>query len=319
MVEKMWPVLWTLCAVWVTVDAISVETPQDVLRATWGKSVTLPCTYSTSATDRSGFIQWDKLLRSHSERVVIWKFVTKIYIYGDLYENRVNISDNAEQSDASITISQLTMDDNGTYECSVSLMSDLDGTSKSRVRLLVLVPPSEPDCSIEGETIIGNNIQLTCQSKEGSPAPQYSWRSYNILNEERPLAQPVSGQPVSLKNISTDTSGYYICTSSNEVGTESCNITVAVRPPSMNVALYAGIAGGVAVALVIIGIIIYCCCCRGTNDKAEDKEDARPNRAAYQEPPEQLRELSRGREEEEEDRHEDQRSSTRGSPDAPGR
>lgn len=25
-------------------------------------------------------------------------------------------------------------------------------------------------------------------------------------------------------------SGYYICTSSNEVGTESCNITLSVRP-----------------------------------------------------------------------------------------
>lgn len=50
------------------------------------------------------------------------------------------------------------------------------------------VPPSTPDCGIEGETVIGNNIQLTCQSKEGSPAPQYSWKSYDILNKERPAA-----------------------------------------------------------------------------------------------------------------------------------
>lgn len=48
------------------------------------------------------------------------------------------------------------------------------------------VPPSKPDCAIEGETVIGNNIQLSCQSKEGSPAPQYSWKSYDILNKERP-------------------------------------------------------------------------------------------------------------------------------------
>uniref|UniRef100_A0A2K6FEW4 Cell surface A33 antigen n=1 Tax=Propithecus coquereli TaxID=379532 RepID=A0A2K6FEW4_PROCO len=316
-VGKMWPVLWTLCAVWVTVDAISVETTQDVLRAARGASVTLPCTYHTSATDRNGLIQWDKLLRSHSEKVVIWNFETKTYTYGDLYENRVNISKNAEQSDASVTISQLTMDDNGTYECSVLLMSDLEGTSKSRARLLVLVPPSIPDCSIQGETIIGNDIQLTCQSQEGSPAPQYSWKRYDILNQEQSLTQPVSGQPLYLKNISTDTSGYYICTSSNDVGTTSCNITVAVRLPSMNVALYAGIAGGVAAAFIIIGIIIYCCCCRG-KDQAEDKEDARPNRADYQEPPEQLTELSRGREEEDNYRHEDPTSSGRESPDPPG-
>ncbi|XP_008049648.1 cell surface A33 antigen [Carlito syrichta] len=305
------------CCVWVTVDAISVKTPQEVIQATRGKSATLPCTYQTSAPDRNGFILWDKLLMSHTEQVVLWNFLTETPMYGSLYENRVNISGNAGQSDASITISQVTMDDNGTYECFVSLMSDLYGTSKSRIRLLVLVPPSKPDCSIQGEPIIGNNIQLTCQSQEGSPAPQYSWKSYDILNQERPLAQPVSGQPVLLKNISTDMSGYYICTSTNNVGVESCNITVSVRPPSMNVALYAGIAGGVAAALIVLGIIIYCCCCRG-NNKAEDGEDARPNRADYQEPLEQLKEFSSGRKEEEDYRHEDQRSSGHESPDHSG-
>ncbi|XP_068394454.1 cell surface A33 antigen isoform X1 [Eschrichtius robustus] len=316
---KMQPVLWMLCAVWVTVHAISVETPKDVLRAARGKSVTLPCTYQSSSLDREGFIQWDKLLRSHTERVLIWTFLTKTYIYGELYENRVNVSSNVEQSDASITIDRLTMDDNGTYECSVSLLLDLDGVSKSRVRLLVLVPPSKPDCSIKGETVIGNNIQLTCQSKEGSPAPQYSWRSYDVLHQERQVA-PVTGQIFSLKNISTEMSGYYICTSSNDVGTESCNITVAVRPPSMNVALYAGIAGGVAAALIIIGIVVYCCCCRETG-KAEDAEVTRPNRAGYQEPPEQLTELSRRQEEEGEDdyRNEDQRDPSRESLDQAGR
>lgn len=70
--------------------------------------------------------------------MLIWRFSTQDYVYGDLYKNRVNVSGNAEQSDASITIGQLTMDDNGTYECSVSLLTDLEVTSKARVRLLVL-------------------------------------------------------------------------------------------------------------------------------------------------------------------------------------
>ncbi|XP_045838353.1 cell surface A33 antigen [Meles meles] len=310
MVGKLQPVLWTLCAVWVTVAAIFVETPQEILRAARGKSVTLPCTYQTSVSNRNGFIQWDKLLRSHSERVLIWEFSKKTSISGDLYKNRVNISSEAEHSDASITIGQLTMDDNGTYECSVSLIEDLAGTSKSRVRLLVLVQPSKPDCAIEGETVIGNNIQLTCQSKEGSPAPQYSWKSYDVLNKERP-APAVTGQTLSLKNISTDMSGYYICTSSNEVGTESCNITVAVRLPSMNVALYAGIAGGLAAAFIVLGLVIYCCCCRRGKDEAED---TKPNRMIYQKPPEQVRELQTEQEEEDDYRQEDHRSTGRESP-----
>ncbi|XP_006876063.1 PREDICTED: cell surface A33 antigen [Chrysochloris asiatica] len=294
--------------VWVTVNAITVETPENALRAARGKSVTLPCTYQTSTSDRNGVIQWDKLLKSHSENVVIWKFQTKDYVYGNLYENRVTISSNAEQSDASITINQLTMEDNGTYDCTVSLMADLGGKSKSRVRLLVLVPPSKPECGIKGEMVIGNNIELTCQSKEGSPTPQYSWKSYNILNQERPLAQPVTGQTFPLKNITTDMSGYYICSSSNEVGVESCNITVSVRPPSMNVALYVGIAVGITAVLIIIGIIAYCCCCRDKG-KPEDKEGARPDRKIYREPQDQIREFSRGRDEEDNYRQEDQRRS----------
>lgn len=64
--------------------------------------------------------------------------MAKKYIYGNRYENRVRVSNDAELSNASVTIDQLTMDDNGTYECSVSLMSDQDITARSRVRLLVL-------------------------------------------------------------------------------------------------------------------------------------------------------------------------------------
>lgn len=44
---------------------------------------------------------------------------------------------------------------------------------------------------------------------------------------------------------------------------------------SMNVALYAGIAGGVVAAFIVLGIIIFCCCCR-QKDKVDDNEDARP-------------------------------------------
>ncbi|XP_010632243.1 cell surface A33 antigen [Fukomys damarensis] len=315
----MQPALWMLCAVWVTIDAISVETPQDTLRAARGQSVTLPCSYSTSALDREGFIQWDKLLRSHTEKVVTWTFRTQAYIYGSLYENRVKMAGNAEQSDASVTIEQLSMDDNGTYECSVSLLSDLQGTSKSRVRLLVLVPPSTPDCSIEGETVIGNNIQLTCQSAEGSPAPEYSWKSYDSERRERALRSAASGQSLLLKNISTDTSGYYTCFSSNEMGTSTCEIALTVRPPSMNVALYAGIAAGVVVTLIIIGVVAYFCCCREKDKKggtAEDKAGARPNRAIYHEPPEQMQEFSREQKEdyEEEAGQEDQKLPGRQSP-----
>ncbi|NXQ24808.1 GPA33 protein, partial [Alaudala cheleensis] len=138
------------------------------------------------------------------------------------------------------------------------------------------VAPSKPECNIVGTPQYGETINLTCYSREGSPTPTYSWKSYNgccchflpCFNSFLfwPDLYFTTGQQITLKNISADTSGFYICTSKNVVGTEFCNMTVSVVPPSMNIALYAGIIGGVVAAIVVIGIIAYCCCCRAGKD-----------------------------------------------------
>lgn len=63
-----------------------------------------------------------------------------------------------------------------------------------------------------------------------APSPSCLHSAVVLSPDPDSPSSPVVGQTLSLKNISTDTSGYYLCTSSNEVGTESCNITVTVRP-----------------------------------------------------------------------------------------
>uniref|UniRef100_A0A8C5T472 Glycoprotein A33 n=1 Tax=Malurus cyaneus samueli TaxID=2593467 RepID=A0A8C5T472_9PASS len=156
------------------------------------------------------------------------------------------------------------MEDNGTYACSVRLRND-PPRETAFLDLFVLVAPSKPECKILGTPQYGQTINLTCVSHEGSPKPKYTWESFNIQNEPRVLPNP-EGQQITLKNISADTSGFYICTSKNVVGTEFCNMTLSVMPPSMNIALYAGIIGGVVAAIVVIGIVAYCCCCRTGKD-----------------------------------------------------
>ncbi|XP_072504846.1 cell surface A33 antigen [Notamacropus eugenii] len=304
MVGKMRPLLFILSALWGTAYTISVRTPTKVLRAARGQSATLPCMYETTLATRSGFIQWDKPLMDPPDQVVLWSFSSNQYTFGNRYTDRVNLTGNYMYDDASITIGQLTMDDNGTYECLLMLDGDLTQNRQARMELLVLVPPSKPDCSIEGETIYGNNILLKCESKEGSPTPQYSWKSFDIQNKERLLSPPATEKTLLLKNISDATSGYYICTSTNEMGSASCNITVAVRLASMNVALYAGVAGGVVAALIIIGIIAYCCCCKSE----KEKDNERPVRKDYEAPAEQMREIQR-KDDDEEDRAQDRRNS----------
>ncbi|NXC05375.1 GPA33 protein, partial [Orthonyx spaldingii] len=180
--------------------------------------------------------------------------------YGQGYAHRLQFSGDADSGDLGITLSAVTMEDNGTYVCSVRLRNDPPPRA-ALLDLFVLVAPSKPECKILGTPEYGQTINLTCVSHEGSPTPKYTWKSYNVQNEPRVL-QNTEGQQITLKNISADTSGFYICTSTNVVGTEFCNMTVSIVPPSMNIALYAGIIGGVVAAIVVIGIIAYCCCCR---------------------------------------------------------
>ncbi|NXC94296.1 GPA33 protein, partial [Certhia familiaris] len=184
--------------------------------------------------------------------------------YGEGYEHRTEFSGDVDNGDISITIRAVTMEDNGTYACNVRLRNDYPPQS-ALLDLFVLVAPSKPECKILGTPEYGQTINLTCASHEGSPTPKYTWQSFNVQNEPRVLPH-TEGQQITLKNISADTSGFYICTSTNVVGTEFCNMTVSVVPPSMNIALYAGIIGGVVAAIVVIGIIAYCCCCRASKD-----------------------------------------------------
>lgn len=114
---------------------------------------------------------------------------------------------------------------------------------------------------------------------------------------------------MSLYNISKETSGYYICTSTNKIRSATCNITLAVMPremkqlswnvefhknaslqqcvtkcvtlifrlfnpaASMKIGSTAGIIGGVAALLTVV-IITICCCYCGKKKLKEEEEHA---------------------------------------------
>ncbi|XP_040195018.1 cell surface A33 antigen [Rana temporaria] len=259
-----------LCAVLVAVCALNVQTPQKVVEAPRGKSATLPCTYQTTAPDTlGGNAIWYK--EPDQIEAISTFFGAGVNHSDPAYEGRVAFTGNVYTNDATIVIDKLTMEDNGTYRCEINIPKDRTGTRQAKMELVVLVTPSKPECAIVGTAEYGQAIQLTCASKEGSPPPAYTWESYTPQNVPRPLpaTATIEGGVLSLKNISMETSGFFICTSKNRIGQDSCNMTLAVMPPSMNIALYAGVIGGSLAGIIVIGIIAYCCCCR---DK-EDKED----------------------------------------------
>ncbi|NXC26740.1 GPA33 protein, partial [Campylorhamphus procurvoides] len=143
--------------------------------------------------------------------------------YDKGYENCTQFS-----GDVSITIKEVTMEDNGMYVCSICLRNNIPRQSMV-MSLIVLVAPSKPDCRILETPPYGHTIKLTCISQEGSPKPIYTWKSFNIQNEPHAL-ENTEGEQITLKNISVDNSGFYVCTSTNVVGLEFCNMTVSTVP-----------------------------------------------------------------------------------------
>ncbi|KAE8621269.1 hypothetical protein XENTR_v10004745 [Xenopus tropicalis] len=220
---------YILCAVLATVSAITVDTPNKIVEAARGKNATLPCTYQSVADKTGSIIGWKKF---DTQDEVISYYSGGDRTYGDAYTGRVSFIGDPGVNNVGITMTQLTMQDNGTYQCEVIIPKDRKGTPTAKMDLVVLVAPTKPICGIEGTSEYGQDIKLKCNSVEGSPVPDYQWTSYNPQNAPRqlPLTSVREGSDLKLKNISADTSGYYICVSKNKVGEESCNITVVVMP-----------------------------------------------------------------------------------------
>ncbi|XP_059409363.1 glycoprotein A33 (transmembrane), paralog a, partial [Carassius carassius] len=215
--------------------------------------------------------------------VVAYFSTGKITIYTK-YKGRANIVVDMVKGTANLELQSVTSADTRDYECKVQDPEDEEGRLSDKTNLMVLVAPSKPICTVVGKTEYFENIQLKCHSEEGMPSPVYKWESYNVNNVLRPLPLKATDQigVLSLLNISMDTSGYYICTSTNEIKSAMCNVTLRVNPPSMNIASTAGIIGAVVAVALVVGIIICCCCyCRRRREKAEEFAMVKPEGGEY--------------------------------------
>uniref|UniRef100_A0A3B3UUF4 Glycoprotein A33 n=1 Tax=Poecilia latipinna TaxID=48699 RepID=A0A3B3UUF4_9TELE len=175
--------------------------------------------------------------------------------------------------EATLLLKKLTMEDSRHYQCSVRIPNDDEGTPIASTSVLVLEPPSKPVCTLQGRAEYFADITLTCKSEEGSPAPVYSWTSYSIENLPRQFPPKTTQEDgvLSLFNVTKETSGFFICLSKNNVGSASCNFTLAVMPPSRGFASTGIIIAAVAAGLLALGIIIFCCCRRKNKNEADDE------------------------------------------------
>ncbi|KAK7882453.1 hypothetical protein WMY93_028627 [Mugilogobius chulae] len=123
------------------------------------------------------------------------------------YEGRAFLDVNSSERKSVLSLTKVTMEDNGNYQCSVMIPGDDEGTPSALTFILVL--------------------------EEGA---------------------------LSLFNISREMSGFYVCTSTNRIGSASCNFTLAVMPGGSMSGATAGIIGGVVGAVLLLAVLIFCCC-----------------------------------------------------------
>uniref|UniRef100_UPI0037E9A1DB cell surface A33 antigen-like n=1 Tax=Semicossyphus pulcher TaxID=241346 RepID=UPI0037E9A1DB len=270
--------------------ALQVNIPDEIYEHARGDNISLPCSFTSKNLGGLVVISWSvKEIKANAKEILILTYYSSkgITDIKAIYEGRVSMDVDVPKGQANLKLNSITLGDNKIFECRVQIPGDDEGKPADTTRLVVLVAPSTPICKIQGKAEYGQNINLTCKSKEGSPAPTYSWESRDVRNVPRVATPRATTNGIkSLYNISKETSGYYICTSKNKIRSATCNLTLAVMPPSMTLGS-AGIIGIVvaAVAALIIGIIIYCCCCRkkkqqeeyamGVREEYTDKEPAR--------------------------------------------
>ncbi|KAM9583169.1 immunoglobulin superfamily member 11 isoform 3-T3 [Trichechus inunguis] len=141
------------------------------------------------------------------------------------------------------------------------------------------VPPSAPHCQIQGSQDIGSDVILLCSSEEGIPRPTYLWEKLDNTLKLPPTATQDQVQgTVTIRNISTLSSGLYRCVASNAIGTSTCLLDLQVIPPHpRSIGLIAGAIGTGAVIIIFCVVLIFGAFFYWRSKNKEEEEEEIPN------------------------------------------
>ncbi|XP_067405813.1 V-set and immunoglobulin domain-containing protein 1 [Emydura macquarii macquarii] len=272
------------------ISGVTVTVPENTVNVTVGGNATLLCTYTTTGSLNSLFIQWsfysakekqpqthfpchniqsmDEKSVNHCQKTVYvtdargrcsWKHQIYYFQNGQAYEygafkNRINGSTN--QGNASIIISNMQPSDTGFYTCEVFNPQDSNGQNQKSVAVSVLVKPSQPHCSLRGIPETGHLISLSCYSEEGMPAPTYLW--YRVLGDTlKPVTEQLNTKTglLIIGNLTTFENGYYRCIANNSLGNSTCEIDLTSTHSEGG--LIAGALIGAILGAIVICIIVW--------------------------------------------------------------
>uniref|UniRef100_A0A671PS48 Immunoglobulin superfamily member 11-like n=1 Tax=Sinocyclocheilus anshuiensis TaxID=1608454 RepID=A0A671PS48_9TELE len=218
----------------VCVRALEVTVSQSSVQVARGQAAVLPCTFTTSAALNNLYIIWmvTPLANANQPEQVIIYQGGQVFSLANHMNGRVGFVSTMPSTSASIFINNTQLSDTGTYQCLVNNLPDRGGRNIGVIGLTVLVPPSIPSCRIQGSLDVGSDVMLLCGSDEGIPMPTYAWEKLESVPKlpHNAMQDQMQGT-VTLRNISTSTSGLYQCTASNAIGKSTCvlNLQVVAR------------------------------------------------------------------------------------------
>ncbi|KAM4546984.1 coxsackievirus and adenovirus receptor homolog [Fundulus diaphanus] len=257
------------------VSGLEVTTTQVVaLEKAAGQSVKLDCQFTLVPEDSGPLdIEWSLLAADSNDEDKVVILYSGDRVYEDYYQpmkGRVHFNTpDPKNGDASINLTGLKSSDSGTYQCKVK---KAPGIGSKKMKLIVMVRPSKPRCSIQGTTEEGKNIVLRCTTAEGTKPMQYSWEKTtdNKLLPSTAVLDPVEGT-INVRNVSASASGTYRCVASNRVGSDDCVLDLLITPPRNTAGIIAGSIIAVLLILILLAIILFCFC-RARNRKKYEKE-----------------------------------------------
>ncbi|XP_056468164.1 immunoglobulin superfamily member 11 [Gadus chalcogrammus] len=261
----------------VCVRALDVTVSQSSIQVARGQAAVLPCSFTTSAALNNLNIIWMVIPLSNAnqpEQVIIYQG-GQVFSLANHLNGRVGFVATMPSTSASIFINNTQLTDTGTYQCLVNNLPDRGGRNIGVIGLTVLVPPSVPTCRVQGSLDVGSDVLLLCSSEEGTPTPSYSWEKLDALPRLPHTAMQDQMQgTVTLRNISSSTSGLYQCSSSNAVGKSTCLLNLqVVSPQPQSVGLIAGTIATGVLALIICSLLVVVSLFYWKNKNKYDEEE----------------------------------------------
>ncbi|XP_055752254.1 immunoglobulin superfamily member 11-like isoform X2 [Salvelinus fontinalis] len=258
--SDLWIAWLVLFCMEVSVRALDVTVTQSSIQVARGQAAILPCSFSTSAALNNLNIIWMVIPLSNAnqpEQVIIYQG-GQVFSLANHLNGRVGFVATMPSTSASIFINNTQLSDTGTYQCLVNNLPDRGGRNIGVIGLTVLVPPSVPSCRVQGTLDVGADIMLMCSSEEGIPTPSYTWVKLESLPKLPHTAMQDQMQgTVTLRNISTSTSGLYQCTASNAIAKSTCLLNLqVVAPQPQSVGLIAGTIATGVLAVIICSLLV---------------------------------------------------------------